>query len=287
MPENPKPQSPRDSGQLQVVSQQHEDGSFEISVHSTEINLKKVLGEESAELEAAGHRSPTGAVAYIALAGLFVILGVGAWFLFISPGSTEREPPLVTQADNNASLISDEPLLSPVDHDRSQLTIDEARSTVIERLQRSSDDDDEYLLTPPRGRDRPNHGESFDDRRHLVPTHGPGDTPHVIDRSSFTGPGFVHSRFEPVMADPMGLEGRSSTDFEEPVEIDLSSGPTMPPIVAGDREDDDDDDDDEDDEDDDEDEDDEDDEASEDGQEEDPNDEALPEREDDWMYLDE
>lgn len=273
MPENPKRQTPRDSGQLQVVSQQREDGSFEISVHSTEINLKKVLGEEPTASESSGRRQSSGSAAYIALAGLLVVLGVGAWFLFISPGGTEREPPLVTQTDDNPSLISDEPLPSSVGYDRSQMTIDEARSTVIERLRRNSDDDTDHAFVPPHGRERPTHPESLDDRRHLLPTHGPNDAPHVIDRSSFTGPGFVHSRFEPATADPMGLQRRPSTDFDEPVEIDLSSGPTMPPVVSGDRDD--------------EREDDEDDESSEDEQEEDPDDEALPEREDDWMYLDE
>lgn len=275
MPENPKPKAPRDSGQLQVVSQQHEDGSFEISVHSSEINLKKVLGEEPTASKSPRRKSSGNSTAYIALAGLFVVLGAGAWFLFVSPGGTEREPPLVLQADDNPSLISDEPLPSAEGIDRSPAALDEARSTVIDRLRRSSDDDDEQLDIPPHRRDRPSHRDSVDDRRHMVPTHGPGDAPHVIDRSSFTGPGFVHSRFEPVMADPMGLERRSSPDLSEPVEIDLSGGPTMPPVASGDR--------DEDREDGDEDE----DESSDNELEEDSENADLPERDEDWMYLDE
>ncbi|MBN1945926.1 MAG: hypothetical protein JW797_09630 [Bradymonadales bacterium] len=87
----------RDSGPLEVVSEQRDDGTYEIKFQSKEVHPEASLTKTPEEVEAiSGLRRGQSAASYAGLVAVVLLLAIGAWFLFISPQRGDRHPPAVS-----------------------------------------------------------------------------------------------------------------------------------------------------------------------------------------------
>jgi hypothetical protein len=104
----------RDSGQVEVISEQREDGTYEIRVQSKEVDplddAELAALRESRELDVAAEGGGSAGV-YAALIAVLLLLGLGAWLLFVSPQSGRDRDTLaqgdtvVTESTSPARLV--------------------------------------------------------------------------------------------------------------------------------------------------------------------------------------
>ena len=77
-----RPRTRRDSGQVEVVSEQRDDGTYEIKFQSKEIHLERPIDELVAERETIAGPTTSGSPAtYAGLTVVVVLLVAGGWFV--------------------------------------------------------------------------------------------------------------------------------------------------------------------------------------------------------------